>query len=92
MTPRYRVVTWERDDVRHGERNYKEDMMAWQVGAVESTEITQSVIGAYGFNIVDARNRPVVAFGYLSEAEATKARELVAKALKTTAHIRAHAL
>ena len=65
--------------------------MAWQVGAVQST-LTQSVVGAYGFNIVDARNRPVVAFGYLSEAEATKARDLVAKALKNAAHIRAHSL
>jgi hypothetical protein len=62
-------------------------MMAWQVGPVQDTD------DGSGFNIFDATQRPmrIVTFGYLSPAEAAKARDLMVEVLKNAKHVSAHA-
>jgi hypothetical protein len=67
-------------------------MMAWQVGPVQSTQDGAGGFAGSGFNIVDATTkRPVVTFGYLSPIEATKARDLIVKALENAKLVSGHA-
>jgi hypothetical protein len=61
--------------------------MAWHVGPVQNIQGDFAIFSGSGFNIVDATNRPIVTFGYLSHAEATRARDLIADALRNAKHV-----
>jgi hypothetical protein len=63
--------------------------MAWHVGPTLNTLDDFANFSGIGFNIVDATNRPIVTFGYLSVAEATRARDLIADALRNAKHVAA---
>lgn len=59
--------------------------MAWKVGSVQKM---QDAMNFYdGFNIVDERSRPLISFGYGSEAEAHKAASLIREALANAKYV-----
>jgi hypothetical protein len=53
--------------------------MAWKVGQVQKMQDAMNFFD--GFCIVDERSRPLICFGYGSEAEAHKAASLIREAL-----------
>jgi hypothetical protein len=63
--------------------------MAWHVGPVQNIQDDVADFSGIGFKIVDATNRPIVTFGYISSAEATRARDLIADALRNAKHVAA---
>jgi hypothetical protein len=55
--------------------------MNLKVGPVQATDNKAAHFSGYGFNITNEDSRPLVTFGYPSEAEANAARPLIVKAV-----------
>jgi len=63
--------------------------MKYRLSQVQSTRDDRLAFAGVGFNIVNERGAPIVTFGYLDEAQATKARALIEKAIVDAALIAA---
>jgi hypothetical protein len=63
--------------------------MKYRLSQVQSTRDDRGSFAGVGFNIVNEGGSPIVTFGYLDEAQATKARALIEKAIVDAALISA---
>ena len=61
--------------------------MKYRLSQVQSTRDDRLAFGGVGFSVVNERGAPIVTFGYLDEAQATKARALIEKAIVDAALI-----
>jgi hypothetical protein len=61
--------------------------MKYRLSQVQSTRDDRLAFAGVGFSVVNERGAPIVTFGYLDEAQATKARALIEKAIVDAALI-----